>query len=45
MTEDEKAGWHHQHNGQEFEKSPRDSERQGSLVCCSSWGHKALHMA
>ena len=45
MTEDEKAGWHHQHNGQEFEKSLRDSEGQGSLVCCSSWGHKALHMA
>ena len=25
-----------------FEQTPEDSERQGSLVCCSSWGHKEL---
>ena len=34
-TEDEMVGWHHQHNGHEFEQTPRDSEGQGSLVCCS----------
>ena len=45
MTEDEIAGWHHRHNGQEFEKILRDSAGQGSLVCCSSWGHKVLDMA
>ena len=27
-------------NGREFEQAPRDSEGQGSLACCSPWGHK-----
>ena len=31
-------GWHHQLSGHEFEQTPGDSEGQGSLVCCSSWG-------
>ena len=26
------------HNGQEFEQTPGDSERQRSLACCSPWG-------
>ena len=39
-TEDEMVGWHHQLNGHEFELALGDSERQGSLVCCSPWGHK-----
>ena len=30
--------WHHQLNKQ----TPGDSEGQGSLACCPSWGHKAL---
>ena len=34
------VGWHHQLNGHEFEPTPGDGERQGSLVCCSSWGQK-----
>ena len=34
----------HQLNGHEFEQIPGDSEGQGSLVCCSSWGHKELDM-
>ena len=38
--EDEKAGWHHQLNGHEFEQALGDGEGQGSLVCCSPWGHK-----
>ena len=42
MTEDEMVGWYHQLNGQEFEQPLGDSGRQGSLVCCSPWGHKEL---
>ena len=34
------VGWHHQINGHEVEQTPGDSEGQGSLACCSSWGHK-----
>ena len=41
-TEDEMVGWHHQLNGREFERTPGDSEGQGSLACCSPWGHKEL---
>ena len=40
MTEDEMVGWHHQLNGHEFEQTPGDGEGQGSLVCCSTWGHE-----
>ena len=32
--------WHHQLNGHEFEQAPGDGEGQGSLACCSPWGHK-----
>ena len=39
-SEDEMAGWHHQHNGHEFEQTLEDSEGQESLVYCSSWGGK-----
>ena len=39
-TEGEIVAWHHQFNGHEFEQTPGDSERQGSLACCSPWGHK-----
>ena len=28
-------GWHHQLNRHELEQTPRDSEGQGSLMCCS----------
>ena len=34
------VGWHHQLNGQEFEQVPGDGDGQGSLACCSPWGHK-----
>ena len=37
MTEDEMVGWHHRLNGHAFEQTPGDSERQGSLACCSPW--------
>ena len=31
---------HHGFNGHGFEQTPEDSEEQGSLACCSLWGHK-----
>ena len=34
------AGWHHRLDEYEFEQTLGDSEGQGSLVCCSPWGHK-----
>ena len=37
-------GWHHQLKGHEFEQTPGDSEGQGSLVCCSPWGHQESDM-
>ena len=40
MTEDEMVGLHHQLNGHESEQIPGDVEGQGSLACCSPWGHK-----
>ena len=43
-TEDEMVGWHHQLDGHEFKQAPGDGERQGSLACCSPWGHKELDM-
>ena len=39
-TEDEMVGWHHQLKAHESEQTLRDSEGQGSLTCCSSWGRK-----
>ena len=40
MTEDELVGWHHRLNGHEFEQAPGVGDGQGSLACCSPWGHK-----
>ena len=40
VTEDEMVRWHHQLSRHEFEKTPGDSEGQGSLACCSPWGFK-----
>jgi len=45
MTEDAMVGWHHQLNGHESEQTQGDSEGQGSLLCCSSWGHKEMDTA
>ena len=44
MTEDELVGMHHQLKGHEFEQALRNGDRQGSLPCCSPWGHKELDM-
>ena len=41
-TEDEMVGWHHWHDGHEFEEAPSVGDGQGSLACCSPWGHKEL---
>ena len=40
MTQDYMVGWYHWLNGHEFEATPGDGEGQGSLACCSPWGHK-----
>ena len=44
MIKDEMVGWHHQLNEHEFEQTPGDGEGQGSLACCSPWGHKELDL-
>ena len=41
-TEDEMVGWHHQFDGHEFDLALGVGDGQGSLVCCSPWGHKEL---
>ena len=40
--QDEMGGWQHRLNGPEFEQTQGDSEGQGTLLCCSLWGHKEL---
>ena len=43
MTEDEMPGWHPWLNGHEFEQTPGYGKEQGSLTCCSPWGHKVRY--
>ena len=43
-TEDEMVGWHHRVNGHEFEQPLGIGDEQGSLACCSPWGHTKLDM-
>ena len=43
-AEDEMVGWHHQLNGHESGQTLGDSEGQGSLACCSPWGHEEMDM-
>ena len=40
-TEDEMVGGRHRLKVQEFEQIQGDNAGQGSLMCCSPWGHKA----
>ena len=42
--EGDDRGWHHRLNGHEFESTLGVGDGQGSLVCCSPWGHKELDM-
>ena len=44
MTEDKMVGWHYRLDGHEFEQALGDDEGQGSLECCSPWGHKQSDM-
>ena len=44
ITEDKMVGWHHQLNGHEFVQGLGVGDGQGSLACCSPWGHKELDM-
>ena len=44
LTEDEMVGWHYQLNQHELEQILGDSEGQGSLACCSPWGHRESDM-
>ena len=36
------VGWHHWLDGPEFGQAAGIGDGQGSLVCCSLWGHKEL---
>ena len=38
--EDEMVGWHHRSKRRKFKQTPGAGEGQGSLECCSPWGHK-----
>ena len=42
MIEDEMVGWHHQLNGHELQQAQGVGDGQGSLACCSPWGHQEL---
>ena len=42
VTKNKMVGWHCQLNGHEFEQALAESKGQGSLACCSPWGHKEL---
>jgi len=44
MTEDEMAGWHHPLDGHKSEQTLGVGDGQGSLMCCSPWGHKESDM-
>ena len=37
------VGWHHRLIGHELGKTSGDGEGQGSLACCSPWGHRVRH--
>ena len=44
MTVDEMVRWHHQFDGHECQQAPGVDDGQGSLACCSPWGHKESDM-
>ena len=39
-AEDEMLRKHHQFSGHEFKQTLGDSDGQGGLACCDSWGRK-----
>ena len=44
MTEEEIVGWYHQLDGHECEQALGVGDGQGSLVCCSPWGHSRTRL-
>ena len=38
-TKDEMVGGHHRLDGHDFEQALGVGHGQGSLACCSPWGH------
>ena len=42
-TDNQRVEWHQEFNGQESEKTPKDSEGQGSLVFCGPWDYRVGH--
>ena len=44
-TEDEIIWWYLWLNGHEFEQIQGDCKGQGSLECCSPWGHKETQLS
>ena len=45
MTVNGMVGWHHCVDVHEFEEALGVGDGQGSLLCCSPWGHKELDMS
>ena len=45
MTKNKMVGWHYQLDGHEFEQALGVGDGQGSLACCSPWGHKESGLA
>ena len=43
MDKDEIVGQHHRFKGHKLRQTVGDGEGQGSLVCCSPWGHRVRH--
>ena len=44
MTEDEMVGWLHWLDGHQVEPLSGVGDGQGSLACCSPWGHEKSYM-
>ena len=44
MDKDEIVGQHHRFKGHKLRQTVGDGEGQGSLECCSPWGHKESDM-
>ena len=42
-TEDDMIGWSRWLDGHEFEQALGVGDGQGSLACCSPWGHRVRH--
>ena len=41
--QNEMVGWHHWLDGYEFEQAQGGGDGQGTLACCSPWGHRVRH--